>query len=473
MEIKLQELFTLAKKEDMMMFCMEYAEGNTAFRNKLMEFLYSKYLTSKTTVDDYRKKMVRAFGMVTNIGGRWSSYEIPDWGEINSHACHLLSEGRRLLSLGNADVAATLATEYFAGVKETFDVNTYYMEDDELGGDITDYCEEAERLLLDSIAHPNISKVLQDKLVKQLQQIGKSGLSDELSNYGIYNFNDMLMQVNALTQPEEETLNVLEQQIKQHKGAYNEYEYVKRKIDFLRTTGRDEDADKEELAHMELPEIRLILVDRLAGKKDYDAALRLTNEGYLLAKAKEHRGSTRRWKEKELELYELKGDKEQQIRLCSELFIMGGAGKEYYKKLKKLVDKGEWQFFLHQLIDRVHDKGIGFFGQSNVADIYVMEHETERLYQLIKGEKHISLDVLNNYAQHTGNSHAEELLDVYIGLLKKEGETANVKTYARIANAMECMCKLHGGKAEAHKLAEYFRVNYRRRPSMMAEIKKF
>ena len=28
MEIKLQELFTLAKKEDMMMFCMEYAEGN-------------------------------------------------------------------------------------------------------------------------------------------------------------------------------------------------------------------------------------------------------------------------------------------------------------------------------------------------------------------------------------------------------------------------------------------------------------
>lgn len=430
-----------------------------------------KYLTSKTTVDDYRKKMLHAFDITTNIGGRWSSYEIPDWYEINSHASRLLNEGRKLLSLGNADVAATLATEYFVGVKETFDVNTYYMEDDELGGDITDYCEEAERLLLDSIAHPNISKVLQEKLVKQLQQIDKSGLSDELNNYYIYNLNDMLVQVNALTQTEEETLNILERQIEQHKGAYNEYEYVKRKIDFLRTTGRDEDADKEELAHIELPEIRMILIDRLAGKKDYDSALRLTDEGYQLAK--EHHGNIRRWKEKELELYELNGDKEQQIKLCSELFIMEGAGKEYYKKLKKLVDKGEWQFVLHQLIDKVHGKGLGFFGQSNIADIYVMERETERLYQLIKDEKHISLDVMNNYAQHTGASHAEEMLAVYVGLLKKEGITAHVTAYKRIANAMECMCKLHGGKAEAHKLAEYFRANYSRRPNMMAEIKKF
>lgn len=469
----MQELLKLANKEALTGFCMEYAKRNATFCEELTTFLDSKYLTSKTMVDDYRKKMARAFGMTTNIGGRWSSYEIPDWYEIGSRAGRLLSEGQRLLDLGNADVAAALAVEYFAGVQKTFDVNTYYSEDDELGGDITDDCETAEKLLLDSIAHPSISKMLQDKLVKQLQLIGKSSLPDELDNYSIYNFGDMLLQVNALTHSKEETLSILELQIKQHKGAYNEYEYVKRKINFLRAINRNEEADKEELAHIELPEIRNILVDRLAEMKDYDTALRLTREGYQQTEDRKYRGNPGLWKEKELEINELKGDKQQQIKLCSELFIMKGAGKEYYKKLKKLVAKSEWPAFLYQLIKKVKDMRLSFIGQSNVADIYVMEHEPEKLYQLIKAEKHIGLNALNNYARHTGISHAEEMLAVYVGLLKQEGATADVKAYTRIANAMDCMCKLHGGKEEAHKLAEYFRTNYRRRPSMMAEIKRF
>ncbi|GJG36827.1 hypothetical protein [Prevotella lacticifex] len=63
---------------------------------------------------------------------------------------------------------------------------------------------------------------------------------------------------------------------------------------------------------------------------------------------------------------------------------------------------------------------------------------------------------------------------MYTALLKNEASgQANVKMYPRIAASMECMQKLDGGMQAAHKLAVFFREEYRRLSSMMAAISRF
>ena len=114
------------------------------------------------------------------------------------------------------------------------------------------------------------------------------------------------------------------------------------------------------------------------------------------------------------------------------------------------------------------------FGQSVIADIYVEEKEADKLFEIIMSHGRPNLDCLDRYAKYTGKGYAKQLLDAYTQLLKSDAQmNVNVKAYHRIAQAMSCMCRLHGGKQAAHQLAEFFRQEYHRRPKMMKEIRKF
>ena len=82
--------------------------------------------------------------------------------------------------------------------------------------------------------------------------------------------------------------------------------------------------------------------------------------------------------------------------------------------------------------------------------------------------------MLDHYSRFVNDDHAEELLALYTCRLKNEAEqNVNSRAYRRMANSMENMKKLKNGNSAVHQLAEYFRKTYYRRPSMMAEMKKF
>lgn len=81
---------------------------------------------------------------------------------------------------------------------------------------------------------------------------------------------------------------------------------------------------------------------------------------------------------------------------------------------------------------------------------------------------------MNNYSKHAGEEHAPELLGKYIELLREEAKYhASTSGYEHIAESMRAMKELKGGTTAVHNLAEEFRVQYRRRRSMMREIMEF
>ncbi|GAA6528697.1 hypothetical protein LPYR103PRE_06700 [Segatella asaccharophila] len=470
----LNKMLQIAKRKDLIAFTLDYAEENASFKKDLMAYLGKKYIGNKKTIKEYRKEMSVAFSQAKDVGNRWSGLEIADWDSILKKAGSLLDEGQKLLDLGNADAAASMAVEYFVSFHKVFDEDTFFDENDYEDFDTGGSCESAEDLLLDAIAHPSITLSVQKELVGELRNLSKTDFAYNLNNYGIFDFDDMLLQVNINTQTPEDTLQMLDVQIDQHKEQYDEYVYVERKIDLLQKIHRLSDAEKVEQKYIDIPEIRHRVIDGLISRKEFEDAVKCLHEGIDAALKEKHPGIVDQWKKLELEIYEKLGDKLEQISMCRELFISARGSMEYYHKLKLLVPKGDWKGYLKNLLEDAKIKNNVIFGSSILADIFVEEKDSESLYQFIRKQTYDQLIMLDHYSRFVNDDHAEELLALYTCRLKNEAEqNVNSRAYRRMANSMENMKKLKNGNSAVHQLAEYFRKTYYRRPSMMAEMKKF
>ena len=476
MENDIKHLIEVASAAHLKAFLVDYAQRNDGFRRELEAFLMGKYVSvNKKSIDDYCRQMQRAFKFTEDIGDRWHSCVIPDWGHIMRKADSILKEGSKLLEIGNANVAASIAVEFFVGLQDTYDedVNNYDYEGDIACG-ISDCCEEAEKLLLNATRHPEINKDILHTLTRKLNDISKSSLPYDLGNYDIFDFDGMLLQVTEIAMSDEDRLSMLDTQIEQHAGKYDQHVYVERKSDLLRQLHREDEAWAVLRKFINLPPIRTLIINDLISKEDYSTAVQLVNDGIDLARELNHGGTVRSWNEKKLEIYEHAGDLQRQIDMSILLFVGEGGSMNYYHKLKALVPAKEWKKFLNQLLDKISIRDSFMFGHSVIADIYVEEKDADKLFELVMSHGIKDLECLNRYAVHTGQRYAKQLLEVYSQLLKQEAQmNVNVKSYSRIAEAMACMCRLYGGKPAAHQLADFFRREYHRRPKMMESISKY
>lgn len=470
---QIEQFIQLATREDLLSFLLDYANENSSFKRDLLSFLSSKYMDNEDTLEDYIDMMKDAFYQTKDIGNRWHSFEITDWESVFDSALKVINEGRKLLELGNADAAATIAVEFFRMFSNEFDEASFFDDVDYEDGGVYE-CEQAEKLLLEAIDHPRITPSVQEKLIEDLRAISQTSFPHDLDNYGIFDFDKMLMTVNKNVMTDEDTLALLESQIQQHKGQYDEDKYVTRKIEHLRQMNRIDEADNTEKQYLHLPRIREKAIRHSIDSSDYEKSIAYAEEGIAIASSTSGHMHPTHWRKMLLEVYEMTNNKEKQIDVARVLFISEGGQKEYYSKLKKLIEPKEWKEYLSTLLAEAQLSSKTTWGSCNLADIYVEEGESDKLFAIIMENSSYDTDVLNRYAKHVGEEHAKEMLDRYTELLKKDAErNVNAKAYHRIANAMEKMCELKGGKKATHELAEFFRMQYRRRSSMMAEIRRF
>lgn len=254
----LEQLLQLATRGDLVMFSLEYAKGNKDFQEALGAYLAKKYLHNTETASDYAGQMADAFCETKDIGNRWNSYEVTDWEAIFNEANKIIEEGKKLLDLGNADAAATIAMEFIRQLCDNFDENEIDPYEDENIDGHYEY-EQAENLLLNAISHPAISKDLKKHIVEKVKDLSNRDLAD----YDLIDLNDLKLEVTRRALSDEEGLRLLDEQIQSQKDDYNLHVYAERKIALLRQMGKDADADKEEQKYIRLPEIRKIVVDRL------------------------------------------------------------------------------------------------------------------------------------------------------------------------------------------------------------------
>ena len=455
----LDKFLELASFEDLKSFAQSYAKNHKPFENALIDFLSEKYLDEEDGASDAICRLEDAFMETKNIGNRWHSYEITDWDEVVSVGEEVLKDAQRLVEMGNAQAALLITMRMFE-LGDEQDLN-YVDEMDEWA--IGDLFERYGKLMVEALGNKNLSQADKDNAIALLRKMVKSDLAD----YGYIDTNHLLREAMAASQSDEAMLKMLDEML--HETTYEGelVEYVRRKADLLKKMNRKQDAESTIRKYLHLPPIRKDEIQRLLDTGDLKAALALAEEGLNTS------GRETDWLEIEFDIYGKMNNRQKQQEVCRELFISEGGSMHNYERLKKLVPKQEWSSFLQTLLSQT--KMHAWFDESTEADIYIAEHDDERLFSLLMSDNdHHTLDMFDKYAPKLHKEHAPEILTEYVVMLKDyASHNMGAKHYSRMRQAMEAMLKLTGGKEDAHQLAEFFRETYRRRPSFMAEINKF
>lgn len=467
---KLKQLAVLATKADLETFLMKRAEKDEGFRKDLLRYLQHKFMNNDDTVEEYLERMKQAFSLTNDIGDRWHSFEVTDWSAINDEGTRIIEEVKELLEMGNSDIAVKVAVSVFTNMEEVLDIDEMGEYDDQ---DIQLLCDAAEDLLLRSINSEHITEKAKREVLAELIRISKTSLPHDLSNYWLFDFDEMLTQAMASTQSLDDVLTLIDQQIAQHAHDFSLSNYVLRKVNLLRQAGREPEAVAEERKYLHLTEVATAVGQRLFDAGKYDDAIAFALEMINRSESGDQAFRVTDWKHYLVKVYEAKGDTDNLIRLSRELFVQLHGSKDYYLKLKGLVPANEWKDFLSKLLAETDVQQNYWSGENLLADIYVEENEPEKLYQFIISDEKKPLDMLDKYACHVEDNHAQELLDRYETLLMERAKITHPREYDRIAQAMRCMHRIKGGKEATRRLAAYFRLNYKRRPNMMAAISEF
>ena len=470
-----QNLLKLATLNDLKSFVAEYAVHDDNLRTSLTDFLNKKYNKNAETTDTYIDQMRSAFVEQINLGDRWHRYEVTDWSAIMCNVDRLIKKGWTLLEVGNADTVALMAAEFFTAFAHNFDEQEFLNETEDEYLDIATTADNLGQLLLEALTHPSISQGTKERVMDALHHFSSTDVPYSLENYGFYDFDKLITNISLSVENDEDTLTMLDRQIAQHDGQDDQHTYIERKLELLRQKGRDKEADDTEQKYIHLKEIRMVVAERMLQAKNFDGAINQAHQGMLdadVTKAPHIRGE---WEKYLLYIYQTMDDKDKIIGQLRHLFIQGyGVRKEHYHELKKLIPPTQWKAYFKQLVADAQLTFSQTFASNLLADLYVEEGETEPLFNFLNTSRRITLSQMNNYSKHAGEEHAPELLGKYIELLREEAKYhASTSGYEHIAESMRAMKELKGGTAAVHKLAEEFRVQYRRRRSMMREIMEF
>jgi hypothetical protein len=107
----------------------------------------------------------------------------------------------------------------------------------------------------------------------------------------------------------------------------------------------------------------------------------------------------------------------------------------------------------------------------NLAGIYFEEKYFDRVLELVRKEK--TLDSVLRFHRKLVPVFPDELLQIYLPLLEREGDIASDRRmYANLARNMKNLIKdMPKGKNQIQNTAEKLMNKYPRRPAMLEELK--
>ncbi|GAA3570425.1 hypothetical protein [Snuella lapsa] len=226
------------------------------------------------------------------------------------------------------------------------------------------------------------------------------------------------------------------------------------------------------LEHKTLPEFRQMLFDDLLQKEDYKGAKDCMLEGINVNK--EFKGVVIGWLQNLHYLADLTDDRELLIKTVKILFLEIGFNsykdsKDYYSILKEQFTKKEWQKECALLLNQVQDK-------STLEEIYYREENFELLFKSIAedqdhyfGANYLNLDI--KYIKSLIPKYEEPLRNLLLDRITKYIDLFQGKKYYIEVCRILVSLKKQGMDIDHFILS--LKVNYQRRPSLMARLEEF
>ena len=244
------------------------------------------------------------------------------------------------LSLGDMDSTIAIVLQTLRSIGENYEDELLYIDDDDDFGTSL-YCEHAGGLLMKVVGHPKTTQNQKTDILQELRQIAEIST---YRNYGIYDIDELMMQINLSIQPTEKALELIDGLLETRKDTHDLYQLVLRKVNLLLEQNEEQKANEMIRQYLYLTEIREMEVEKLIVRCQYDEAIRMLMEYYNKPSLDDHSKAMLTYTLSEG--YRLKGDKQGQKHYLalSAIADLKSAVKEYVslRKLASLVyDEGD------------------------------------------------------------------------------------------------------------------------------------
>lgn len=461
-DVELERLLAVAEKADFTQFVREKSAQEPAFRQQIIDYLKGVYVSPQDDVaTDYAALVADALnGCVKLRRSRYDSYEEVDWEDVTGEGNELLDQAQRLLAVGNAAAATTIAIELLFELNKL--IEDEYVDED---SDLPDVCEGAVLLLQQAINEPSMTGDTLKELFVKVQDLETSALVDQ--------FYCDLSELNH-----ELTLKILttDEIIKQADSiiaSAKDYELsgaVLKKISLLLDLDRTDEIESTVQRYIYLPRVREWKLEQLLAAKAYAQALTLVNEGLRLAHDSGDTRYERTWLEHKLKVLECLNEPQAQNDVARQLFVMGGDRMKYYHKLKELVPERQWKSFLSLLLKDAEMTADGSRDRT-LASILVEEKDTDGLFEYLSKLEYERLDALIDYAKYLKDSHAPQMIELLRETIRSYAvNNMGDSHYRKIADGLTVMRNLPDGRAQSKALAAELVTTYRRRRNLVALI---
>lgn len=260
--------------------------------------------------------------------------------------------------------------------------------------------------------------------------------------------------------------------------------WVCRKVDFVRSMGLNDEAMTIINQSLKYPEVCMKYYNELMAANRWQDAVGLLDKAHILKKENNQRwfGSiSPDWLSMKHTLLMKHGTKETQIANLTEMFYASFDEKknDCYMKLKNLVAEEDWKNFYTGLLSR---KQICFgFELDSIAPFLVIEKEWTWLYhELEQNEQRDKTDyrLPLKYAAALMSSHNMEIRAMLVRTFREYAadrfvakKHVSTGKYTYFCNDLQSLADI-GAKEELIELLHYFKTEYKRRPSLMAELRR-
>ena len=464
-DVDIKQLLSFISPQEISTFISEYASTNPEFKAALLKRFIFKESSSTSKGKDYRteiQKIFNSFGdsKKSRYHNRYNDYS-RDWETVFNRMDVFLKKADFFLSLGDMDSTIAIALQTLRSIGENYEDELLYIDDDDDFGTSL-YCEHAGGLLMKVVGHPKTTQKQKTDILQELRQIAEIST---YRNYGIYDIDELMMQINLSIQPTEKALELIDGLLETRKDTYDLYQLVLRKVNLLLEQNEEQKANETIRQYLYLTEIRRMEVDKLIARCQYDEAICLLNDGIEIAEREMHSGTVGEWLKMKLDIYEITHRVSEVIDTCRLI---------YYSKLKTLVPKEQWKSFLDRMMKEAELSDYFSFVGNDKAEIYVKEKDNDSLFSLLSSVRYNQLEALMKYAHYLKDTHSEKLIAIYTSLLNDYAErNLGREHYEFIARVLSCIRKLNGGQAVVKSLVAEFRIKYKRRPAMMEVLKDF
>ncbi|WP_181305859.1 SWIM zinc finger domain-containing protein [Rufibacter sp. XAAS-G3-1] len=470
----LLKTITVAEYQD---FVRQYAAKNKGFKSD-----FELHFADKDDRIDVAKK----YAEVLKKAIRQHS----DPGYISYRGANgVAKEVGKLLAMGHQNITRQNFVDAFAlakaVLKEMLEVVKYA---DDSSGKLSDTLYDTTELLASIAQAPQAATDLKQEIYAFLLQELNHPDYFNYDDFG-YELYDILSGLALLLQKSDEFLNYLDNQISRLTGRYDDYQkefFLTRKVTFLASIGRPEEAEAQQQQHLEVVAIRKAQVEKAISNKEYAGAKKLLADGISLAESKGHPGTVMEWEKQLLRIAYLEQDTPTIRRLARQFAFDSWFNSDYYQQWKATFPPDEWEKTIEKYIsDTIKEitqtwekQKSGYWRPAHppllpkLGQVYIQEKYWDRLLALVQKEN--SLDATLAYHPYLAPHYPSELLRLYLPAFEAYGQKANGRSeYASLARKMEqVMENLPEGKEKIKAVAQRLKEQFPRRPAMLEELER-